>query len=625
MWSNLALIAGYFFSSFHVSFSYAFRNQNPWNKWYVFLLPSFIVSLFLIFGIGGYTDPVIYYSEPASVLPGLFALLYIPFNLISIFCTAWILLAGYKKLPRAEQNQILMVFIGLAIMKIGGLLFAVVLPLLGVYAYYSLAPIFSYAALIGIGLSISRYQFLDIRLVIQRGAIYAILFALLVAGYIVSTILFTFLFSGDNVAGAHIGFGTTLLLGFLLLPRVDTWLRKVTNPWFFKETYDYLEASRSLQRIVQRHVSVQDITQSSISEFQRFIATEEMAIISIDQSQVFTEKDTYPISPEITDRLTTCSRQKIQDCEFLPTAPAKWCAENNYVSFCPILFDVKTVGVIFLGMKKNGELFNTMDRRVIEHLASQLSAALEKAHLYDKQAKQSEILEQEIKKRTKQIKTLQQSQEKAMLDISHALKTPLTILRSEIEALPKNNRSVLEQTIGQVSHSVTSILTLARLSSESADTNTKELIDLSALCELLVQHFSEIPSAADLAITSHIRQDCFINANYRQIEDMLVNLIENAIQYMPSQEEKEVQVHLDKDPQHITLKIKDNGLGIPLPEQDKLFTRFYRSPQTKDIPGTGLGLAICKEVVELSDGTISVESSPGSTIFTITLPTPENN
>ena len=71
-WSNLALAAAFFGSSFHISFSYAFRGQSPWRYWGLFLLPSLVATVLLFFGIGGYTDPFGSSRLPAQIQPNRF-------------------------------------------------------------------------------------------------------------------------------------------------------------------------------------------------------------------------------------------------------------------------------------------------------------------------------------------------------------------------------------------------------------------------------------------------------------------------------------------------------------------------------------------------------------------------
>jgi signal transduction histidine kinase len=101
---------------------------------------------------------------------------------------------------------------------------------------------------------------------------------------------------------------------------------------------------------------------------------------------------------------------------------------------------------------------------------------------------------------------------------------------------------------------------------------------------------------------------------------LFFNLIDNAIQYTPSQ--GEIWISLATCKQYTEVKIRDTGVGIPPEDQEKIFDRFYRvDPSRSRTKGYGLGLAISKSIVELHHGRITVRSALGKgSTFTVTLP-----
>ena len=100
---------------------------------------------------------------------------------------------------------------------------------------------------------------------------------------------------------------------------------------------------------------------------------------------------------------------------------------------------------------------------------------------------------------------------------------------------------------------------------------------------------------------------------------ILSNLLSNAIKY--SEHDQEILVTLELTGESISVKVKDEGIGIPKDEQDKLFQRFFRANNSTNIQGTGLGLNIVKQYTELMGGTVGLESEQdkGST-FWVTFP-----
>jgi signal transduction histidine kinase len=112
-----------------------------------------------------------------------------------------------------------------------------------------------------------------------------------------------------------------------------------------------------------------------------------------------------------------------------------------------------------------------------------------------------------------------------------------------------------------------------------------------------------------------------ITADRQRIEQLLINLLTNAIKYSPS--DTEIEILLEALPHVVKVSVKDQGIGIPPEKQSKVFDRFYRADNTnKNISGLGIGLFICAEIVKRHKGTIGVKSDHGqgaTFYFTITL------
>ena len=113
--------------------------------------------------------------------------------------------------------------------------------------------------------------------------------------------------------------------------------------------------------------------------------------------------------------------------------------------------------------------------------------------------------------------------------------------------------------------------------------------------------------------------DCVIKANKDMIQEVIFNLCDNAIRY--NKKDGKVEVSVTQKGNNISLKVKDNGIGIPKKEQKRVFERFYRvdKARSKKTGGTGLGLAIVKHIAEQHKAEILIESQPneGTTISVI--------
>ncbi|MBC7693551.1 MAG: HAMP domain-containing protein [Methylotenera sp.] len=213
------------------------------------------------------------------------------------------------------------------------------------------------------------------------------------------------------------------------------------------------------------------------------------------------------------------------------------------------------------------------------------------------------------------------SQETFIADASHQLKTPLSILRGEIDLMRSKERSAQEmaeflhsasQEVNYLSRMVEDLLILARvdagassLSIQSVRLDETVLEVIARLDRIATQkavklsvHFSETQSPMETEGDGDL------------IRSLVENLIENAVKYSP--EQGKVSVTLSEMPEErILLAVEDQGRGIPESSRDKIFDRFYRSENSRDkISGSGLGLAIAKRIVEVHGGKIRVESRP---------------
>lgn len=112
-----------------------------------------------------------------------------------------------------------------------------------------------------------------------------------------------------------------------------------------------------------------------------------------------------------------------------------------------------------------------------------------------------------------------------------------------------------------------------------------------------------------------------IQGDRYRIDQLIINIISNAIKYTPEKGRITVQAHCDKE--FVIISVEDNGIGIPAPDLDRIFERFYRvdKARSRQMGGTGLGLAIAKEIAVLHGGNITVKSKPGKgTHISIFLP-----
>ncbi len=216
-------------------------------------------------------------------------------------------------------------------------------------------------------------------------------------------------------------------------------------------------------------------------------------------------------------------------------------------------------------------------------------------------------------------------------NVSHELRTPLTSMNSYIEALEEGAwrdesiapqfLSVTREETERMIRLVNDLLHLSKMDNET-EPITKEIVDFNMFINKIINRHEM--AAKDTTFVRDIpRETIFTEIDPDKMTQVFDNVITNAMKY--SRGEKHVEFHVKQNTVHnrLTIRIKDNGIGIPINKVDKIFDRFFRvdKARTRKMGGTGLGLAISKEIVEAHHGRIwanSVEGQ-GTSIF-ITLP-----
>ncbi|MBQ7793369.1 MAG: HAMP domain-containing protein [Clostridia bacterium] len=228
---------------------------------------------------------------------------------------------------------------------------------------------------------------------------------------------------------------------------------------------------------------------------------------------------------------------------------------------------------------------------------------------------------------------LELSRREFVANVSHELRTPLTTVKSYAETLMDTpfddvgvqNRflGVIAQEADRMTRIVRDLLTLSRLDEKRPDTAPPDKIELKSFLEGIIERMSISAKEKKQTITyRQMNPVADFYANKDKIEQVIINIVSNAVKYTP--EGGKIEVFSGKIYSDIYIKVVDNGIGIPKENLPRIFERFYRvdKARSRDTGGTGLGLAIAKQIVEEMDGRISISSEiDKGTEVTITIPT----
>ncbi len=250
-------------------------------------------------------------------------------------------------------------------------------------------------------------------------------------------------------------------------------------------------------------------------------------------------------------------------------------------------------------------------------------------------SKGRDFLEEKIAQATKELseanqelQSLDKLKSDFLANMSHELRSPLTVIRGGIDYLNRSltiedNRGyieIIDKNLARLIHLVSDLFDFTKIEAKKVEWSFKQE-NLSILIQEVIEIISPLAVDKKIAINYENPGDVIVEFDLERIEQVMVNLIENAIKF--SDWETEIRIKLEKGEEDITVSVKDLGIGIPEENLETIFDKFSTVPSGSKSKneGTGLGLAICKAIVDAHGGMIWAESVKGvSSTFFFTLP-----
>lgn len=210
---------------------------------------------------------------------------------------------------------------------------------------------------------------------------------------------------------------------------------------------------------------------------------------------------------------------------------------------------------------------------------------------------------------------------------SHELKTPLTSIKAYLQLLNKmgagdnQTKNFIDRSLVQVNKLdglINDLLDVSKIESGKLKFQLEE-INFETLLDSTLEILSQI--YPDISITRQGSFKAIINGNPLRLEQVIINLISNAIKYSPQQKKVEI-IGRETDDHQFYFGIKDFGIGISKENQQDIFNKFYRVSETSShAQGLGIGLYICSEILARHNADFGVESEPGKgSLFYFTIP-----
>jgi len=230
---------------------------------------------------------------------------------------------------------------------------------------------------------------------------------------------------------------------------------------------------------------------------------------------------------------------------------------------------------------------------------------------------------------TGRLETTEEERRRFVSDASHELKTPLASIRLLTDSILQDeniDRETTREFVGDIGeaadrliHISQELLELNRL--DEGRTLHQEPVDVNQQAEKTCRMLSPLAEESQVTLETRLGEDCVARCRAEDVNQIVRNLMENAIKYnVPG---GRVTVTTSRERDKICLEVSDTGVGIPEDDRSRIFERFYRvdKARSRAAGGTGLGLSIVRDTVRLHGGSITVSANePAGTTFSVLLP-----
>jgi len=230
-----------------------------------------------------------------------------------------------------------------------------------------------------------------------------------------------------------------------------------------------------------------------------------------------------------------------------------------------------------------------------------------------------------------ELRKLERLRQEFVANVSHELKTPLTAIKGYVETLldgaledkahSREFLKIIEEHSRHLSLLIDDVLDLSAIEARRMEYHF-DAVSLADITAKLIKGLAPMAKAKDIKIDNQLSDELpRVRADRAKLAQILMNLIDNAIKFNKAEGHVEISAVADGD--HVSISVKDTGVGIAPEALPRVFERFYRADKARshEIAGTGLGLAIVKHLIEAHQGTVTAQSHPGQgSIFTFTLP-----
>jgi len=486
-----------------------------------------------------------------------------------------------------------------------------------------------------LGTSIVRYRLFDVNVAVKKGAIYLVLWGVLTSVLVLAEQYADWEQMNPLWVILPLGFIMTLLVS-PLGQRLEGSIERL----MFSRRRGCYETLLDLSKRMSTILDFGRLMETLVHGLVRGVPLTHCALMIYDAARsafvIYREETNIgegatvtmiPVDSPIVQWLNQTGRVLVKEevklnpeiAEYFETAEGEL-EEIRAALIVPLKIENKLTGILLVGEKLSGEIFDGQELEVLAVLANQVAISLENARLYE-----------ELSASNAQLMQASRLKSQFLASMSHELRTPLNsiigfskVLLNRLDGdLTERQETYIRSVHNSGTHLlqlINGILDFSRIEAGKVEMVSEE-VDLHELIDECIESSMPLARGKQLKLEKNVPLELpRLVADRTKVKQILLNLLSNAIKFTT---QGRVLVSVQAEPEAVRVRVSDTGIGIRQEDLTRLFEPFQQldNPVARGAGGTGLGLAISKKFVELHGGKIWAESreNQGST-FHFTLP-----
>ncbi|HWP82749.1 MAG TPA: ATP-binding protein [Bacteroidota bacterium] len=485
-------------------------------------------------------------------------------------------------------------------------------------------------------LSVVRYRTFDIEVVINRGVVYGVLTLILVATYIVMVLMATSLIGGSIVFEEYFFIIlVTLLIAAVFNPLRDR-IQKIVDESLFTTRVNFRNIVRQVSEQLRKVLTTEELFHTTAREICKHIECDAIAGYERRGNRFRRLAVKGKELPEEVNLPARIEKKAESSHAFavplvagsrradIDISEHQWLREHGVALMIPIFSEARSIlAVIMLRPSPKIGSYDEVEFDLLLEVASVAGEVLERLKLQERI-----FIEKEEQRRLEELNRLKSY---FVSSVSHELRMPLTSIKMFAETLRlgrvKSQRQVkeyleiIEGETNRLARLIENVLDFSKIERGVKEYQFEKayIQDITARAVGAMRYqFQSQKARLRVSVSKKLPP---IIADADAIEEVIINLLSNALKYSTGR--KDIELRVTNHRSEISLMVKDKGIGIPKSELPNLFTAFYRvrDAQSAQVGGAGLGLSLVKHIVEAHHGRVEVKSEVGKgSRFTITLP-----